>query len=278
MGEVALAQDEAAGGDGAREPGTRAREGGGVGIYAEHLAVRGRAIQQQGGVAGAAERAVYVAATGLGREAIQRLGRQDGNMDGCGGRDSRAAGVWLRYEVVRVQCSVRTPNPPAPQPLRGKGETELSERQGKVAEVFASQLVEVGLPALAAPDLEAVAGADDHGLAIEPGVLAQLGRDDDAALGVQLDLEGGGEELALDGVALAGVRDVVQRLGLALPGVHGVDREARVHATGEHRAALDLHADAGRDGDPAFGVYVMEVFTDEHVGGLPTLPHFAPHR
>src|SRR5689334_1950885 len=137
MGEVALAQDEAAGGDGAREPGTRARKGGGVGIYAKHLAVRGGAIQQQGGMAGAAERAVNVAAAGLGREALQRLGRQDGNVDGRGGR---AAGVvWLRYEVVRVQCSVRTPNPPAPQPLRGKGETELSERQGKVAEVFASQ-------------------------------------------------------------------------------------------------------------------------------------------
>jgi len=56
-------------------------------------------------VAGAAERAVYVAATGLGREALQRLGRQDGNMDG---RGDLAAGVRLRYEVVRAQCGVRT--------------------------------------------------------------------------------------------------------------------------------------------------------------------------
>jgi hypothetical protein len=57
-------------------------------------------------VAGAAERAVYVAAAGLGREAIQGFGRQDGNMDGRG--EIAAGVVWLRYEVVRAQCGVRT--------------------------------------------------------------------------------------------------------------------------------------------------------------------------
>jgi hypothetical protein len=57
-------------------------------------------------MAGAAERGIYVAATGVGREALQRLGRQDGNVDGCGGRAFRV--VWLRYEVVRAQCRVRT--------------------------------------------------------------------------------------------------------------------------------------------------------------------------
>jgi len=56
-------------------------------------------------VAGSTERAVYVAAAGMGREALQRLGRQDGNVDG---RSGLATGVWLRYEVVRAQCCVRT--------------------------------------------------------------------------------------------------------------------------------------------------------------------------
>ena len=56
-------------------------------------------------MARAAECAVNVAPARTGRQAIQRLSRQDGNVDG---RGEIAAGIWLRYEVVRAQYGVRT--------------------------------------------------------------------------------------------------------------------------------------------------------------------------
>src|SRR6478752_8256958 len=99
-------------------------------------------------------------------------------------------------------------------------------------------LLEVGVPDRALPNLEGRAGTDDRDLAVEAGVLAQVGRDREPALLVG-DLVGrAGEE---DAHVVAG--DLARRGGLA----HLVgDLDELVHRVDEQAAFL-----AARDDEPA---------------------------
>ena len=127
-------------------------------------------------------------------------------------------------------------------------------------------------------NLDAVADAEDNGLAFEAGVLAEAGRDDNAALGVELDFEPHAEEAALDEPALAGVEGGLGELAaFALPRVEGEDVETRFDAAGEDGAAFDARAEASGDGEASLVVHGMEVLANEHLR-FPTLPHFTPPR
>ena len=57
-----------------------------------------------------------------------------------------------------------------------------------------SRALAVVVPAGRGPDLGVVARADDDGLGVEAGHLAQVGRDEDAALAVERRLDGAGED------------------------------------------------------------------------------------
>src|ERR1700741_440991 len=52
----------------------------------------------------------------------------------------------------------------------------------------------VRLPSIGSPDLGVIAGADDHGLGPEAGHLAEVARDQDAALAVEAGLARAGED------------------------------------------------------------------------------------
>src|SRR5215207_7263295 len=86
----------------------------------------------------------------------------------------------------------------------------LREVLGDVRD-FGVHLLLIGGPALGAPDLEPIVGADDHaGSLTEAGVLDQLLRQPDAPGGVERVVEGAAVEVATHHSALA-----AQRIGLA---------------------------------------------------------------
>ena len=67
------------------------------------------------------------------------------------------------------------------------------------------ELLAVAVPPLGRPDLGVVARADDDGLPFEAGELAKALRDEDPTLPVEVDVEGAGEEVPLEGRAAGSV-------------------------------------------------------------------------
>ena len=91
----------------------------------------------------------------------------------------------------------------------------------------------VGLPGRAVPELEAVAHAGDHDLAVDPGVLQELRRQHHAAGGIQLGLQGVPVQDAPQLAALA------QYAGAQIGALYRIDDEAVLRV-----AAFGLEAEA----------------------------------
>src|SRR5687768_14146346 len=132
----------------------------------------------------------------------------------------------------------------------------------------------VGLPALGRPDLAVVADADDQRLGADPHLLAQVRRDQDAALAVHVGLEGAAEDLALEEPP-GRIRDGDGRglLGQEVPAGPRVDGEAAVDPAGQDRASLQLRAKSRRDRESSLLVHRVPVLAGEHPRALP-LPEF----
>ena len=74
--------------------------------------------------------------------------------------------------------------------------SQPGDRPGEGVGVGEAQRVLV--PAVGRPDLGLRAGADDHGLGLEPGCVAQVLREQQPALLVDLGLEGPAEQAPLE--------------------------------------------------------------------------------
>src|SRR6187549_1180330 len=147
-----------------------------------------------------------------------------------------------------------------PQPLEGLGEL-----------VRVLQVLPVDIPAGRGPDLGVVARTDDNGLGVEAGHLAQVGRDEDAALAVERRVDGAGEDEPLEEARRrVGDRQRGDLLGQLVPAGPRMDREAGVEPAGDDGSALELGAELRRDGDPSLVVHRVPVLAGEHLTGFPS--------
>src|SRR5450432_3481630 len=108
----------------------------------------------------------------------------------------------------------------------------------------------------------------------------------DAALAVELALEGSTEDEALEGAALA--RERVEPLGLrrhvVVPGSAGPDRDAVVEPLRTDQTVLELDAQPRRQRNPVLVIQPLLELAEEHCAPLPgtTVPldsisrHFTP--
>ncbi len=128
-------------------------------------------------------------------------------------------------------------------------------------------------PAVLRPDLRPVEVSDDDDLAVEPGVLAQVLRDDHPPLLVRRDLRGGGHEdpehVLVEGSSVDLCSDAVGR------GIEALDRpEAEAPVGHAHHARLaEQHANLGRQDHAALVVQSVLVGPDE---SGPLLCHGSP--
>src|SRR5450759_3953733 len=123
------------------------------------------------------------------------------------------------------------------------------------------------------PDLCVVERADDCCLALQPGGLPQVGRKDEATLGVELDLYGARKDEPAEGPG-SRVLDDRQRRYLAreaLPSIPRPDRQAEIQPARNDRAAGKLRPELRRHGKPSLRVHRVPVLAGEH---LPRLPVF----
>src|SRR5829696_8231422 len=120
-------------------------------------------------------------------------------------------------------------------------------------------------PSIRRPDLPVVANADHQRLGRDPHLIAQVLRDEDASLLVEVGLERTGEDRPLEEPA-GGIRQRDARILLLerRPAVTGVDRQAAVDPAGQHRAALELRPEARRDREPSLVVHRVPVLAGEH--------------
>ena len=94
------------------------------------------------------------------------------------------------------------------------------------------------------PDLGVVARADDHRLIAQIDVLAQVGRQQDPALTVEVDLRGAREDQPLEAArVLVGDGQRRDLRGERVPTRLGVDRQAGVEPAGDDRASAELDAE-----------------------------------
>ena len=166
------------------------------------------------------------------------------------GRLRIPGGPWKR-----MWCDVRSPGRRSPRRRRSgpRGAWLYSSQRG------------------GRPDLGVVPAAEDERLALEPRERPEALRDEDATLAVELRLEGPGEQLPLEqprvGIGHGQAPDLRREL---LPGRHREDRETGVEPPRDHAAAVELRAEASRDGEPPLLVDRMPVLAGEH--RVPSLP------
>src|SRR6478609_1597859 len=170
-------------------------------------------------------------------------------------------------------------------------EESRNDLLGRLGEALLG-LLEVGVPDRAVPDLEARAGTDDRDVTVEPGVLAQVGRDGEATLLVRDLVRGAGEE---DAHVVAGRparrRSLAHLVGDLHELVHRVDEEAALLAAGDDEPGCHALAELRGQEQPALLVETRCVRPQEHgsppplarprgrIHSLPmlaTVLHFAP--
>src|SRR5581483_4057870 len=136
-------------------------------------------------------------------------------------------------------------------------------------------LLQLGAPGGAVPDLEPVAHADDDHLAAEPGVLDQRRRQHHAPLLVRCRLDRARVVEALEDARLAAerVEPGQPRLDQLLPVAGRVRLDAGVEPPGEHDAAGERLPEPRWQREPVLVVEGVVVFAEQHRS---TLPHFTP--
>src|SRR5690348_15196986 len=109
----------------------------------------------------------------------------------------------------------------------GRGSGVSDPQAGHCVEQALVQLAADRLPALGAPDLDAVEGADDHGVTLEACVLPEPRRQEDASLRVGLDLDRAGRERPNCVVRRLALADLLGQAACHLTeALHGPDAEA----------------------------------------------------
>src|SRR6185369_13562553 len=145
-----------------------------------------------------------------------------------------------------------------PQPLEGLGQL-----------VGVLESLRVGRPRARDPDLRVIARADDDGFVAEVDVLTQVGRQQDPALFVEIDLRRPGEDQALEAPRIRiGDGQCRDLRGEAVPSIGRVDGQAGIEPAGHDGARAQLGAELRRDGDPSLVVHRVPVLAGEHPWGL----------
>src|SRR5262249_46031816 len=120
--------------------------------------------------------------------------------------------------------------------------------------------------AIAIPDLDVVVATDNRHVAFETRVLAEVGLDRYAALGVGYDALGAGEEaargLSLTGAAFARRGEL---LGDTVELFQRVPRQTTVQRPRHDRTPLELLTKPGREDHPSLGVEGVLVLPQKHV-------------
>ena len=244
--EVRLAQDQAIAEAGQADP--DALDGGRVGVEAEDAAIGAGGLQDPLGVPTAAERGVDLKAAGRRGEGLDDLVRHHRQVPFL----HLSSTVWLRIPSgpwKRMWCDVRSPG------RRWRRRRRTGPRG----------------PGCSRPTAPAPRSRRGRGCpgppprSRGPRTLAQVLRDEDPTLAVELRLEGPGEQLPLEqprvGIGHGQARDLRREL---LPGRHREDREAGVEPPRDHAATVELRAETRRDGDAPLLVDRVPVLAGEH--------------
>ncbi len=152
-----------------------------VGIEAEEAAIRVGRLQDPLGVPTAAQGGVDLKAAGRRREHLEDLLHQ--------------------HRQVPFLHRSSIPNESDPERILEAhvvGARSPSPSKAEASSCGSSSALPVVVPPVGCPDLRVVARADDDGLAVETDRVAQVGRQQDPALVVHLDLDGAREDESLE--------------------------------------------------------------------------------
>src|SRR5690606_17366119 len=165
---------------------------------------------------------------------------------------ARRAPAWHRGSVL-LRARRGPPAPPRgapahvqlrPTPLETE-RFEFSRESALVGGLLGQPLVAALVPALLVPDLELVALADEHHLPVDGGEVAQLLRQQDPPLPVQLDLGGVADHQSLQAARLAIQRGQSGDATLdVLPFGERVHQQAVVAVDGDDQLVAAAHFDA----------------------------------
>ena len=135
----------------------------------------------------------------------------------------------------------------------------------RCGEVVGAHLVGRGRPASGLPQLDVIERSDDHDLSLQAAEVAQAGRDDDASLRVELNLECAGKEEAREGAGSSvGIALLADSLGQPLPCLVREDRETAVHPARDMCPGRELGPEARRHCHPPLGVDRVPELAGEH--------------
>ena len=109
-------------------------------------------------------------------------------------------------------------------------------------------------------------------LLLDPGIFAEVVRQQEAALLVRLTADDVGKERAQ--AAGLGRRRSLAALDDALPLLLGIDRQAGVQRTGNIERAAELLAQLGGNEQPSLGVKRVLVFAELSLTSAPFCSHF----
>src|ERR1019366_1306387 len=145
-------------------------------------------------------------------------------------------------------------------------ETHRIDPIGQLGEELGSELTRLLLPALRGAELAVFAHADERGPLSDGGELTVGRVEQEAALGVELDVAGAGidppEVLPLLRGGAGGDGEAVQ---VRLPGGPGPDHEPLLRADRDHGARCQVRPELGGHGHPPLGVDGVVKLAEEHV-------------
>lgn len=122
-----------------------------------------------------------------------------------------------------------------------------------------------GGPAGGTPDFDRCVHADDHRLPFDPGKCPKRRRNQDATLGIELDIDRFREDHASE-LPDINVRDrqLVDALGKYFPRLHRIQRNTFVKTAREHETAGKLLPEPRRNGEATLGIQIVIVTSKEH--------------